>query len=64
MAPKNDEDKDNGYRLSITMEPSLRKKLRIVAALHDKSIGEYAVIVLEAAADKAVEGLKGKVPGL
>jgi hypothetical protein len=55
---------DSGYRLSITIEPSIRRKLRLAAAVHDMSIGEWASEVLERAADKAVEGipaLKGKV---
>lgn len=59
-----DGDGDSGYRLSITIEPSIRRKLRLAAAVHDMSIGEWASEVLERAADKAVEGipaLKGKV---
>jgi len=60
-----DEDGDDkGYRLSITIEPSIRRKLRLAAAVHDLSIGDWASKVLENAADKAVEGipaLKGKV---
>jgi hypothetical protein len=57
-------DEDGGYRLSITIDPSVRRKLRLAAAVHDLNIGEWASKVLENAADKAVEGipaLKGKV---
>jgi hypothetical protein len=67
MAVKKEENGDGvdgGYRLSITIEPSIRRKLRLAAAVHDMSIGEWASEVLERAADKAVEGipaLKGKV---
>jgi hypothetical protein len=67
MAPRKDangDGDDTGYRLSITIEPTIRKKLRLAAAVHDMNIGEWASKVLENAADKAVESipaLKGKV---
>lgn len=64
MAPRNNGDEDGGYRLSITIDPSIRRKLRLAAAVHDLNIGEWASKVLENAADKAVESipaLKGKV---
>lgn len=66
MPPRKDAngDEDGGYRLSITIDPSVRRKLRLAAAVHDLNIGEWASKVLENAADKAVEGipaLKGKV---
>lgn len=69
MAPRKEENgdaevDDKGYRLSITIDPSIRRKMRLAAAIHDLSIGEWSAKVLENAADKAVEGiaaLKGKV---
>jgi predicted HicB family RNase H-like nuclease len=58
MAPKTEETNgDSGYRLSITIDPSIRRKLRLAAAVHDMSIGEWASAVLEKAADKAVAEL-------
>jgi hypothetical protein len=64
MAPKENDgngSSDNGYRLSITIDPSIRRKMRLAAAVHDMTIGEWATQVLENAADKATEGLQGKV---
>jgi predicted HicB family RNase H-like nuclease len=66
MAPRKEangdvEEAESGYRLSITIDPSIRRKMRLAAALHDKSIGEWASSVLENAADKAVADLQGKV---
>jgi predicted HicB family RNase H-like nuclease len=66
-APRKDangDGEDGGYRLSLTIEPSIRRKIRLAAAVHDMTMGEWASEVLERAADKAVEGipaLKGKV---
>lgn len=64
MPPKKnsngDEDeggRDYGYRISITIDPSIRRKLRLAAALHDMSIGEWSSAVLEKAADKAVAAM-------
>jgi predicted HicB family RNase H-like nuclease len=59
MARTNGDDDtvDTGYRLSITIDPSIRKKLRIAAAVHDMSIGEWCSAVLEKAADKAVPNM-------
>ena len=66
MAPRKEangdaEEQDSGYRLSITIDPSIRRKMRLAAALHDMTIGEWASSVLENAADKAVADLQGKV---
>jgi predicted HicB family RNase H-like nuclease len=64
MAPRKEqsdgenEENGSGYRISLTIDPSLRKQMRLAAALHDKSIGEWAAAVLEKAADKATEGVK------
>lgn len=53
-----DEDVEQaGFRISLTIEPSLRKKMRIAAAIHDMTVGEWAAAVLERAADKAVPQL-------
>lgn len=48
---------DKGYRLSITIDPSARRNMRIAAALHDKTVGEWAATILERAADKAMENV-------
>lgn len=59
-----DGDEDKGYRLSITIDPSIRKDMRLAAAIQDMSIGEWAAKILENAADKATEGieaLRGKL---
>jgi len=67
MPPRKDANGDGdegGYRLSLTIEPSIRRKVRLAAAVHDMTMGEWASKVLENAADKAVEDLKGKVKGL
>lgn len=51
-----DEDATNGdkFRLSITLDPSLRRNIRIAAAYHDLPVGDWASRVLQLAADKAV----------
>lgn len=64
MPRENGNGDDAGYRLSISIEPSIRRKLRLAAAVHDMSIGEWASGVLERAADKSVADLKGKVSGV
>lgn len=48
------DDGEKPYRLSITIDHSMRKNMRIAAALHDMSPGEWAVKILERAADKAM----------
>ena len=42
-------------RLSITVDPSLRRHIRIAAALADMDVGEWCAKVLERYATKAVE---------
>lgn len=53
---------DNGRtaqeRISISVDPSLRKNMRIAAAIEDMTIGEWAQSVLSRYADKAVEKLQ------
>lgn len=45
------------FRLSITIDPSIRRKLRLAAAIADLSIGEWCAATLERAADKEVPKL-------
>lgn len=45
---------DEVTRISITIDPALRRKLRIASAFADLSPGEFAVRVIDAAADKAL----------
>ena len=52
-----DDTEVDTFRLSITLDPSLRKKIRIAAAVQDMTVGEWASNVLERAADKAVPKL-------
>lgn len=58
---KSDPKEENGNgrkpadRISITIDPSLRKNMRIAAAVNDLTVGEWATKVLERAADKSVE---------
>jgi hypothetical protein len=42
-----------GLRISITVDPTLRKNMRIAAALSDQTVGEWALDILEKAADRA-----------
>jgi hypothetical protein len=54
-APEEDVTEDKAFRLSITLDPSLRRNIRIAAAYADKTPGEWAAAVLSRAADKALE---------
>ncbi len=42
-------------RVSITVDPELRKQMRIAAAINDMDIGEWAVKVLTRAVERATE---------
>jgi len=46
---------EKAFRLSITLDPSLRRNIRIAAAYADKTPGEWAATVLSRAADKALD---------
>jgi hypothetical protein len=46
---------EKGMRVSITIDPSLRRHMRIAAALNDMTVGEWAVATLTRAANKASE---------
>lgn len=55
MAKANDDDATtNGrkdvYRMSVTIDPSIRKRIRIAAAINDQEVGEWAADVLNKAA--------------
>jgi uncharacterized protein (DUF1778 family) len=51
-------DRERGItRISFTITPTQRRNLRLAAALSDKDIGQWAVDVLTAAAEKAVPGV-------
>jgi len=54
---ENGQDEDKGTRISITIDPSLRRNMRIAAAFADMSIGEWATEVLKKASEKAVPEL-------
>lgn len=45
---------DKAFRLSITLDPSLRRHIRIASAIADKTVGEWAAAILTRAADKAI----------
>jgi len=46
------------YRVSFSIDPSLRRKIRIASALHDMDQGEWMAAIIERAADKALEEVK------
>jgi uncharacterized protein (DUF1778 family) len=46
-------------RISISMEPRVRKMIRIAAAYADMEIGEWATNVLREAAEKAIGADRG-----
>lgn len=54
MAKANDDESTNGrkdvYRMSVTIDPSVRKRIRIAAAINDLEVGEWAADVLNKAA--------------
>jgi len=47
---------DEKIRISVTIDPSLRRNMRIAAAHADMEVGEWATTVLRQAAIKAVRG--------
>jgi len=47
-------------RISITVDPRLRKKIRIAAALADMEDGEWCKVVLVTASKRAYEKLYGE----
>lgn len=51
------EEKEKPFRLSLTLDPSIMKKIRIAAAYADMDKGEWCASILERAADKAVPSL-------
>lgn len=53
----NGSDRKKVDRISISIDPSLRRKMRIAAAFSDKEVGEWAQLVLARAADKALENV-------
>jgi hypothetical protein len=57
MAKDDENGEGEQMRISITIDPSLRKKMRIAAAVQDLTVGEWSVAVLTRAADKAVPNL-------
>lgn len=48
---------EQGSRISITVDPSLRRNMRIAAALKNMTPGEWAVRVLTVAAEKATANI-------
>jgi hypothetical protein len=48
-------DDEDVTRISITIDPALRRKLRIASAFADLTPGEFAVKVINAAADRALQ---------
>lgn len=47
----------DSFRISITIDPSLRRKLRLAAAIADMTVGEWCSATLEKFADKEVAEL-------
>jgi len=55
-AVEEDETTENGkYRLSISLDASLRRNIRIAAAYNDLDVGEWCAKVLSIMAEKAIE---------
>lgn len=52
----NGEKEDKVLRISVTIDPSVRRLIRIAAAVNDQEPGEWAASILEKAANKALEG--------
>lgn len=51
-----DTTEENGkYRLSISLDTSLRRNIRIAAAYNDMEVGEWCARVLGIMAEKAIE---------
>ena len=57
---ENGEVEDKGTRVSITIDPSLRRNMRIAAAYADMTIGEWAVEVLRRASEKAAPATRSR----
>jgi len=58
-APREMRSKGEMVRLSLTVDPRLRKKIRIAAAYADMEISEWASEVLREAAEKAIGADRG-----
>lgn len=58
-----DVETNDSYRVSITIDPSIRRNMRIAAAYADQTVGEWAAGILERAAEAAVPDLKLKAVG-
>lgn len=43
------------YRMSVSVDPSIRKKIRIAAAVNDMEVGEWAAMVLNKASATALK---------
>lgn len=50
------ESADGVIRISFTVDRDIRRKIRIASAHADLEVGEWISAVIEAAADKAIEG--------
>lgn len=48
---------DGSFRMSVTIDQSQRRNIRIAAAFADMSVGEWAAAVLTKMADKALENV-------
>jgi hypothetical protein len=53
-AKQTEVEEEEKIRVSITIDPPLRRKMRIAAAYADMEVGEWAAEVLKAAAIKQV----------
>lgn len=59
MARTTDEQEEQKVlRISVTVDPSVRRLIRIAAAVNDQEPGEWAASILEKAANKALEEVK------
>jgi len=58
MATKQEMQDEVQTRISFSLDPSTRRAIRIAAAVNDQEVGEWAVQVLERAANEQVKAAR------
>ena len=56
-ADENGDTQEQALRISISVDPTLRRQMRIAAAVNDMTVGEWAAETLRRAVEKATEGI-------
>lgn len=57
MSEENGNGNKDVTRISISVDPALRRNMRIAAAISDMTVGEWAQEILERYATKAAKGV-------